>query len=892
MKKLSLLLLLSLFLQEVMATIGSSTISMTENNSSSLIIASGARTKRLNRNAESPSSSVTIPFSFSFDGSVYTNLFVGQDGWIKLGGSSASTQKSNDLSSNNSIPKIAPFWDDLTFAEDNNNGGAYTFVNGTAPSRVFVTEWIIKVPKDGSGVGKIQVALYESSNNIAFFYQGLNPSGSMYSSYSVGLGNHYSSPNNQASVTTSTTNLSSSVSFTSVNNNNSAKIPDTRSYLFTTGASTFVPSSNLTFTNISKTSMTVNYTGGTGPNHFVLCRATTTIGTNPTNSNSYNANTVYGSGTNLGSAYVVNNGTSTSFTVTGLTENTNYYFKVYEQTGTGSSATFNTTLILSGDQGTLTSPPTAPPVVSTVPPVTSHTTVNFNCNKGNGERRMVMCQKDNDVNSDPQDGHHYSASNRFGDGDQYENGYVVYDGTDNNFSISNLEGGAKYHFTVIEYNGNGSSCTYNSAQKIKTTSETNATPPTTAPSSGSFGEVSSDGVLLNFTKGDGARRIVICKKGSEVTENAQEGRKYHADSIFGNGDDFGSGKVVYDGTGSSCHIKHLEGNSTYHFAVIEYNGDNDKTSYDNDHKYKCNASTPKTDTDNDGVSDDEDEYPADQHKAYTVNYPAAGYGTLMYEDLWPGKGDYDFNDLVVDYRYKTITNANNNVVEVEYTFVTRAIGGSLHNGFAFQLDGINKNKITSITGSKATSASWISLNANGTEAGHPTNTNVLVVDDAYKLFTVPSGYSFVNTVPNAPNLGTDTTRITIKFLNNGVAPSGGTVSLSSFPNTVFNPYLIVGQDRGKEVHLINKVPTAKVNNAFFGTFDDKSNPGLGKYYSTENNLPWALNINTSVPYASERTDFSEAYNKFIEWAQSGGTLSPNWYLNLTGNRTNSKLIIR
>jgi hypothetical protein len=35
------------------------------------------------------------------------------------------------------------------------------------------------------------------------------------------------------------------------------------------------------------------------------------------------------------------------------------------------------------------------------------------------------------------------------------------------------------------------------------------------------------------------------------------------------------------------------------------------------------------------------------------------------------------------------------VVEVRYSFVTRAIGGSLHNGFAFQLDNINPNKITS-----------------------------------------------------------------------------------------------------------------------------------------------------------------------------------------------------
>jgi hypothetical protein len=32
------------------------------------------------------------------------------------------------------------------------------------------------------------------------------------------------------------------------------------------------------------------------------------------------------------------------------------------------------------------------------------------------------------------------------------------------------------------------------------------------------------------------------------------------------------------------------------------------------------------------------------------------YGTLAYEDLWPSKGDYDFNDLVVDYDFNIVKN--------------------------------------------------------------------------------------------------------------------------------------------------------------------------------------------------------------------------------------------
>jgi uncharacterized repeat protein (TIGR01451 family) len=68
-------------------------------------------------------------------------------------------------------------------------------------------------------------------------------------------------------------------------------------------------------------------------------------------------------------------------------------------------------------------------------------------------------------------------------------------------------------------------------------------------------------------------------------------------------------------------------------------------------------------------------------------YPALGPGTLAFEDLWPGKGDYDFNDLVIDYQFEIITNSSNFVEQVVGTFVLKAFGASFENGFGFQLSG-------------------------------------------------------------------------------------------------------------------------------------------------------------------------------------------------------------
>lgn len=889
-----LLLLLSLFsVTELFATINSSSYTMSSSTSTSLITANGTRTKRLDaENSSGVSSVLSLPFTFTFEGASYSQFSISSDGWIKLGSSSASSQSSNDLSSTSNIPKIAPFWDDLTFASENSGGGVYTFVNGSSPNRVFVIEWVIKANNGSSSNAKVQLALYETSNNFSFIYNGLNPSSTIYSSYSVGFSNKTSSStNNQASMTISTSSglTSGSISYSSVNNSNTAKIANGTAFTFTTAG--FSISSNLAFANFTTTSMDVNFTGGSGSNHLVLCKSASSISTMPTNNTSYTASTTFGSGSSIGGAYVVYNGTGSSFSLSGLTANTNYNFAVIEQTGTGSSATFYTTSVLYGDHGTLAPPPSTPPSTASYG-TTSATALTFTVAKGNGSRRMVVCQKDNDFVNNCENGHSYTHNSRYGDGDAFENGYVVYDGEDNTFSVSGLDGGSKYKFMVIEYNGTGTSSTYDNDHKYRTENTTNATPPTNPASTAVYGTTKSDEISFSFSGGNGTKRIVVCKKGSEITSNARDGKVYAADSSFGSGDTFGDGGyVIYNGTGTSCKVKHLDDNSTYHFCVIEYNGDNDKCSYDNDHKYKTHSNTSLSDRDNDGVADIDDNYPDDDKRAYATNYPSAGFGTLMFEDLWPGKGDYDFNDLVVDYRFTTVSNASNNVVEVNYTFVTRAVGGSLENGFAFQLDNINPNKITSITGSKAAGASWIHTNSNGTETGHSTHANVLVYDNAYELFPSTGG-SYVNTVATAPDKGTDTTRMTVVFISNGVAPSGGTVSTTDFTSSVFNPYLIVGQDRGKEVHLANRIPTAKVNNAYFGQESDRTNAGQNKYYVTSNNLPWGLNIVTSIPFAKEKQDFSTAYLKFIDWATSGGSSFSDWYINNTGYRNTSNLIIR
>ena len=344
-----------------------------------------------------------------------------------------------------------------------------------------------------------------------------------------------------------------------------------------------------------------------------------------------------------------------------------------------------------------------------------------------------------------------------------------------------------------------------------------------------------------------------------------------------------------NGTVTFTSVPSYTGTATIGYRIYDQ-GNQSSTAY-----IVVNVSGPcVTDGDNDGVTDCLDDYPTDPERAFNNYFPSNDYATLMYEDLWPHTGDYDLNDVVIDYQANTITNGLNQVVEMKYTVIAKCTGAGLHNGFAFQLDNVASNKITGVSGTKASGANWLSIGSNGVENGQ-TFANIIVYDDIHKVLRNPGVGSFVNTEMSAPKVAYDTCNVVITFIDNGVAPSGGTVSISNLPHLAFNPYLILGdsgtsnQIRSKELHLPDRIPSSKMDYSLFGTKQDNSNPGQSRYYKTANNLPWALQISTSLPYMQEKQDIATGYLKFLEWATSNGTTSTNWYLDLVGHRDNTKI---
>lgn len=282
------------------------------------------------------------------------------------------------------------------------------------------------------------------------------------------------------------------------------------------------------------------------------------------------------------------------------------------------------------------------------------------------------------------------------------------------------------------------------------------------------------------------------------------------------------------------------------------------------------------DNDGDGITNDLDDYPDDPNRAFNNFFPATGYGSLAFEDLWPGTGDYDFNDVVVDYQFKTVTNASNYVVEIFGSFVARASGATFQNGMGFEFPNSNvAGSDLNVSGS-VLNVGFITTNSNGTEAGQSKNT-VIVFDNFFEVIPNTGGETGVNTDPNGVFVSPDTVTITMTFTANTYTEND--VYISNF-----NPFIFVNMVRSKEIHLADYAPTDLADTTFFGTSHDDSNPSAGRYYKTDGNLPWGINIYESFDYPQEKKEIIQAYLKFGSWASSSGASYPDWYQDNSGYR--------
>ena len=212
-------------------------------------------------------------------------------------------------------------------------------------------------------------------------------------------------------------------------------------------------------------------------------------------------------------------------------------------------------------------------------------------------------------------------------------------------------------------------------------------------------------------------------------------------------------------------------------------------------------------------------------------------GTLAFEDIWPSGGDYDMNDVIVEYRREVSFNTKNMVTKIVDTFTPVHDGATFLNAFAYQIDPGQLGKVTS--------------------------TDVKVENETSSIIVTPNVKESIG----------KTYTITREF----------NASFKKDDLKGYNPYIIVkyadGQKDRTEVHLPKHKATSLANQSLIGTNKD------AYYIDREGAYPFAIDIPVlGFKPVTERQRIDSEYPDFTKWAESKGAKYTDWYDNYTGSR--------
>ena len=254
-------------------------------------------------------------FTFYYAGVPYTQFEASANGYIRLGalvsGPGGTGDYSNSIGSANQAPAIAPYWDDLYTGVT--TGKVHFKLIGTAPNRKLVVEWYnMQIPRVGSataGTGVFQLWLLETTGKIDFVYGAGVASNTANSGASIGI-------NKSASLFGSVTASTSTVSYATANDLNTAAIASgTRFSFIPLGATPTAPITAI-FTNVATSSMDVNWVdNSTNETYFIVKRSLSSSGP------FVQLGTVVSSTT-------AGTGTTYLFSVSGLAPSTTYYYQI------------------------------------------------------------------------------------------------------------------------------------------------------------------------------------------------------------------------------------------------------------------------------------------------------------------------------------------------------------------------------------------------------------------------------------------------------------------------------------------------------------------------------------------------------------------------------------
>lgn len=230
-------------------------------------------------------------------------------------------------------------------------------------------------------------------------------------------------------------------------------------------------------------------------------------------------------------------------------------------------------------------------------------------------------------------------------------------------------------------------------------------------------------------------------------------------------------------------------------------------------------------------------------------------GIYAFEDLWPSRGDYDMNDVMVRSDYEKVFNEKG-IFEESFMLKTFANFAGNANGLAVTL-----------TGAAADAKLEFSVRKPGAET--------------FEAADFERDGKVVLLTPDVKETMGATYRITAKYDAPVAEAQAGTIK----------PFIYRtdrdGLTAGKrwEVHIPYEAPTARAEMSFFGTNDDKSVPEKGIYYVRAENYPFAFFLSGAndgdvaklLDQTNEKSPIDQVYPAYAEWAATNGEKNKDWY---------------
>ncbi len=268
------------------------------------------------------------------------------------------------------------------------------------------------------------------------------------------------------------------------------------------------------------------------------------------------------------------------------------------------------------------------------------------------------------------------------------------------------------------------------------------------------------------------------------------------------------------------------------------------------------------DSDSDGIPDELDAYPDDPTRATRVVLPNSGTAIVAYEDLYPNKGDADFNDVVLQVVNEEDLNANGEVVRIRGRYKLLAKGAGYAHVIFLNLPGSGTYQTKVYDGNNnlvaQVSKSLSSLQQLPIFMKNDRFFDDRKINDSTLYFTNQLCAGMCNVYNNRPYTSSYSAEIEVIFNE-----PQSKVNLLSAP---YDLYIYVNNTR-KEIH-------------FAGLYKNSNGRDL---YLDSDGFPWALQIPVEWNWPLERNKIFDAYPFFTTWYQSEGQQYQDWYVRFDDN---------